>query len=85
MYNGDLDFVCNWIGGERVADSLEWIGQPEFQNVKYKNIGYGLRRELANFAFIKVSNSGHMVPMDQPEHALEMLHWFIEEWKPEPL
>jgi carboxypeptidase C (cathepsin A) len=85
MYNGDLDFVGNWVGGEKSINGLEWVGQSEWQKVGFQNIGYGLKRELANLAFIKFSNAGHMVPMDQPENALKMLNWFIEEWRPEAL
>jgi carboxypeptidase C (cathepsin A) len=85
MYNKDLDFVCNWVGGEKTINGLEWVGQSEWQNIGFQNIGYGLKRELASLAFIKFSNAGHMVPMDQPENALKMVNWFIEEWSPDAL
>jgi serine carboxypeptidase-like clade 4 len=42
-----------------------------------------------SLSFVKVSESGHMVPMDQPRNAVEMLRRFINgeaiaggEWKP---
>ena len=85
MYNWDLDFVCNWVGGEKTIDGIEWVGQSELQKVGFENIGYGLKRELANLAFIKFSNAGHMVPMDQAENALKMVNWFTGKWRPESL
>jgi carboxypeptidase C (cathepsin A) len=30
-----------------------------------------------NFAFLRVFNAGHMVPMDQPAVALELLNKFL--------
>lgn len=74
MYHGDLDFICNWVGGEKAIDGVEWVGQGEWMKTKYVNIGFGLARKYKNLGFIKFSNAGHMVPMDQPESALEMIN-----------
>jgi len=79
MYHGDLDFICNWVGGEKAINGVEWYGQGEWMKTQgqWKNIGYGLMRKWNHLSFIKVSNAGHMVPMDQPENALKMMEDFI--------
>merc|ERR1712048_1135360 len=43
-YHGELDFSCNWVGGEKAVESVEWYGQSEFKKAKYESIGYGLMR-----------------------------------------
>ena len=30
IYNGDMDYICNWEGGARWTDALVWDGQTEF-------------------------------------------------------
>ena len=27
IYNGDKDYICNWMGGLAWTDALEWTGQ----------------------------------------------------------
>jgi len=34
-------------------------------------------REYGNLHFLRVYDAGHMVPMDQPVHALSMLTSFV--------
>jgi carboxypeptidase C (cathepsin A) len=34
-------------------------------------------KEWKNFRFLKVKGAGHMVPMDKPREALEMLDEFV--------
>jgi len=79
LYHGELDFICNWVGGEKAIDGVEWYGQGEWMKTsgKWENIGYGLMRKWNSLSFVKFSNAGHMVPMDQPENALKMMDQFI--------
>ena len=30
IYNGDQDYICNWVGGSYWTDALVWDGQKEF-------------------------------------------------------
>lgn len=76
-YYGDKDFICNWEGGLQWMNSLEWSGQNEFNNANVKNVQYGLKKTFKNFTFVKVFGAGHMVPMDQPKEALDMIVDFI--------
>jgi len=32
VYSGDRDFICNWRGGEKWVDELDWEHQSEFKN-----------------------------------------------------
>lgn len=78
-YNGDRDWVTNYIGGIAWTNSVEWSGQKSFQQAKLLNIDGGLKKSFGNFTFIKVHNAGHMVPMDQPEFAWKMINKFLQE------
>eukprot|EP00347_Sterkiella_histriomuscorum_P019392 403341804 len=83
VYSGDKDFVCNWRGGEAWTKAVEWSGQADFNNAEYKDWTVngqvaGQLKESGNFKFLRVYNAGHMVPMDQPVNALEMLRSFTQ-------
>jgi carboxypeptidase C (cathepsin A) len=30
VYSGDVDFICNWRGGEAWTNALEWAHKDEF-------------------------------------------------------
>lgn len=82
VYSGDKDFVCNWRGGEAWTNAVTWSGQQEFNNAQYKDWlvngqPAGQLKEYKNFQFLRVYNAGHMVPMDQPVNALNMLQTFM--------
>ncbi|CAN1238337.1 Serine carboxypeptidase-like 49 [Linum grandiflorum] len=69
IYAGEYDLICNW---------LEWSGQKEFVSspeISFEVDGSeaGVLKTHGPLAFLKVHNAGHMVPMDQPKAALEML------------
>jgi len=82
IYSGDKDFICNWRGGEAWTTALDWTGKTSFNEATYKDwtvngVPAGQIREFENFKFLRVYDSGHMVPMDQPEVALDMFQAFI--------
>ena len=82
VYSGDKDFVCNWRGGQAWTNAVTWSGQQEFNNAQYKDWlvngqPAGQLKEYKNFQFLRVYNAGHMVPMDQPVNALNMLQTFM--------
>jgi len=84
IYAGDCDFICNWLGNKHWTLKLDWAHSAEFNaaadepfNVNGKEAG---RLRTANgFSFLQVYQAGHMVPMDQPEVAVEMLNLFIND------
>lgn len=82
VYSGDKDFICNWRGGEAWSHNLDWQGAEEFRGKEYSkwNVNEtpsGEFKNVGNLTFLRVYDAGHMVPMDQPEVALEMLHEFL--------
>jgi cathepsin A (carboxypeptidase C) len=78
VYSGDKDWICNWRGGEAWTNAVQWSGQSEFNSASYKDWivngqPAGQLKKVKNFSFLRVYNAGHMVPMDQPVNALNML------------
>ncbi|CAI0410931.1 unnamed protein product [Linum tenue] len=78
IYAGEYDLICNWLGNSRWVHAMEWSGQKEF--VSSPEIAFevdgteaGVLKTHGPLSFLKVHNAGHMVPMDQPKAALEML------------
>eukprot|EP00405_Crypthecodinium_cohnii_P020064 CAMPEP_0206481266 /NCGR_PEP_ID=MMETSP0324_2-20121206/38034_1 /ASSEMBLY_ACC=CAM_ASM_000836 /TAXON_ID=2866 /ORGANISM="Crypthecodinium cohnii, Strain Seligo" /LENGTH=481 /DNA_ID=CAMNT_0053958705 /DNA_START=58 /DNA_END=1503 /DNA_ORIENTATION=+ len=83
IYAGDVDYICNWLGNMKWTQKLEWAHKDDFNaapNKDYKLNGKGdtvaKLRSSNGFSFMQVFNAGHMVPMDQPEVALQMVKDF---------
>jgi carboxypeptidase C (cathepsin A) len=76
LYFGDSDFICNWLGGESVANAL---GIKDYTKAGYVNITtpddivHGQVRQTGHFAFARIYESGHTVPFFSPVVSLEML------------
>jgi len=79
IYAGDIDFVCNYLGNRAWTLNLDWDHKTEFQAAQEKdwNNGGGLSRTANGLTFLQVYDAGHMVPSDQPEHALDMITQFM--------
>ncbi|MBA0634293.1 hypothetical protein Gotri_011068 [Gossypium trilobum] len=78
VYAGEYDLICNWLGNSRWVHAMEWSGQKEFvasPEVPFIVDGAeaGVLKTHGALGFLKVHDAGHMVPMDQPKAALEML------------
>ncbi|EAR93053.2 serine carboxypeptidase family protein (macronuclear) [Tetrahymena thermophila SB210] len=84
IYSGNLDFMCNYIGGEQWTNNLDWQYKSQFQAAQYQPVllngkEVGKIKSFSNFSFYIVYNAGHMVPMDQPEVALSLINNFIHQ------
>ena len=83
IYNGDKDYICNWMGGLAWTDALKWAGQTGYQNAEMQpwttssGREAGMTKRNGNLSFLRVYDAGHMVPMDQPESAEDMLLEFL--------
>lgn len=90
IYAGDADMLMNWAGNDAWTKELEWKGQQGFNDATEHAFwdskaapvvgsveSGGSLRKFDNFAFLRVFNAGHMVPMDQPELSLVMLSRFL--------
>ncbi|QCE07900.1 serine carboxypeptidase-like [Vigna unguiculata] len=78
VYAGEYDLICNWLGNSKWVHAMEWSGQKEFVSslevpFKVDDSEAGLLKTYGPLSFLKVHDAGHMVPMDQPKAALEML------------
>ncbi|KAG0649095.1 Carboxypeptidase Y [Hyphodiscus hymeniophilus] len=75
IYVGTYDWICNFVGNERVFGSLNWRGLPDFryqqENNKQDWAG-GLWWESGLLRYVRVNGAGHMVPWDKPVEALKM-------------
>ncbi|EWM30038.1 serine protease family [Nannochloropsis gaditana] len=78
-YAGDADFICNYLGIEAWSDALVWSGQKAFQATNRSawmtegGIEGGLVRSAEGFTFLRMFDSGHMCPLDQPAVSAEMV------------
>ncbi|XP_072975078.1 serine carboxypeptidase-like isoform X1 [Typha angustifolia] len=78
VYAGEYDLICNWLGNFRWVNSMEWSGHQIFAKAPMLPFTVdrkeaGLLKAYGSLSFLKVHDAGHMVPMDQPKAALEML------------
>jgi len=79
IYAGDLDFICNYMGNRAWTLNLDWDHHEAFKAAEERewNSGAGLARTSNGLTFLQVYDAGHMVPSDQPEHALDMITQFV--------
>jgi cathepsin A (carboxypeptidase C) len=70
IYNGDKDYICNWVGGLAWVSALEWTGKKHFVNAHNKpwqtteGKPGGESKSFGPLTFMRVFDAGHMVPMD---------------------
>eukprot|EP00193_Tetraselmis_chui_P018622 CAMPEP_0177770264 /NCGR_PEP_ID=MMETSP0491_2-20121128/10822_1 /TAXON_ID=63592 /ORGANISM="Tetraselmis chuii, Strain PLY429" /LENGTH=498 /DNA_ID=CAMNT_0019287447 /DNA_START=178 /DNA_END=1674 /DNA_ORIENTATION=+ len=81
IYAGDQDFICNWIGNSRWVDALEWSGASKYNKTAPSRFSIDGEpaweaRTADTLTFMKVYDAGHMVPMDKPKQAMEMINKF---------
>lgn len=75
LYYGDADYVCNWIGGEGVANLINATGYSSagFTNITTSDdIVHGQVKQAGLFSFLRIYESGHEVPFYQPLASLEI-------------
>ncbi len=77
MMYGDRDYACNWIGGEKASLAIPYSRAEEFGDAGYTPLvtPEGIRgqtRQLGNYSFTRVYQSGHEVPAYQPVAAYEI-------------
>ncbi|GAA6023747.1 hypothetical protein JCM10207_000245, partial [Rhodosporidiobolus poonsookiae] len=83
LYHGDQDLMCAGIGVEKMIEDLEWNGATGFNDsvpLDWTVNGEfaGLWQTARNLTYVEVFNSSHMVPMDKPLAAHDMLLRFMQ-------
>lgn len=83
FYAGNMDLSsCNPMGVSRVLQSLKWDGAGEFNNASrcvwnLDGKGVGVTQRGGGLTWLVLLNSGHLVPLSQPGHALEMARLMV--------
>ncbi|GAA6021357.1 hypothetical protein JCM11491_004759 [Sporobolomyces phaffii] len=82
LYAGDRDLMCAGIGIEKTIAELEWDGLKGFNDSEpldwtVDGNPAGRWTVRGNLTYVEVTNSSHMVPMDQPLAAHDMLLRFM--------
>lgn len=79
VYAGDVDYICNYLGNLAWTEALDWDHKDEFNAAGHRdwNNNSGLSKSSNGFTFLQVYDAGHMVPMNKPEAALEMINQFF--------
>lgn len=93
IYAGNADMMCNYMGNERWVEQLDTIFSEEFSTaateqwvtIRSGKVAGTVRSAggggsgAGNVTFVTVYESGHMVPYDQPEAALDMMtRWILD-------
>jgi len=78
IYNGDLDLICNWVGGKMWVEGMNWKGKSAFNAAPFRTWRVGSQpagqvKTAQGLTFVRVYQAGHMVPHDQPSVALKLL------------
>ncbi|RPD57086.1 serine carboxypeptidase [Lentinus tigrinus ALCF2SS1-6] len=82
VYVGDTDWICNWVGNERMTLNLEWTGQKEYQSRSLREWYIdgdvaGKTRSFGPLTFATIRDAGHMAPYDQPVRSLELANRWL--------
>ena len=84
FFNGLEDLICNHVGNEVMLMKLPWKHRDDWiEAARYswtaakESQVSGYVKEFENLSYLKVLHSGHMVPMDVPDVALDMMRIFM--------
>jgi len=86
LYNGQFDWIVNYIGANKWIDSMKWHGSSGFLNDEGKgrkgwkvdNTMAGYVHQFDNLIQLVVLGAGHLSPMNQPRNVLEMVKTFTQ-------
>uniref|UniRef100_A0A8D9E8A7 Carboxypeptidase n=1 Tax=Cacopsylla melanoneura TaxID=428564 RepID=A0A8D9E8A7_9HEMI len=81
FYNGQLDIIVGHPTTVNFLKKLEWTGKQEYSKARrsiwyYKKEIAGYVRKVENLYEVLVRNAGHLVPIDQPEWAFDLITRF---------
>jgi len=78
VYSGEFDYIVNWYGGQNWVHGFDWFGKKSFN--KAPNVTWHVGTDVAGssvsasgLTFVRVKDAGHMVPLNQPKNALQLL------------
>ncbi|KAI0737546.1 serine carboxypeptidase [Daedaleopsis nitida] len=82
VYVGDTDWICNWVGNERMTRDLEWTSQEAYGKQPLRDWHIdgevaGKTRSFGKLTFATIRDAGHMAPYDQPVRSLELANRWL--------
>uniref|UniRef100_A0A7E4ZRA9 Carboxypeptidase n=1 Tax=Panagrellus redivivus TaxID=6233 RepID=A0A7E4ZRA9_PANRE len=93
VYNGDVDTVCNFLGDAKFIDGVakthDFTPAPSRDVWFFRNAvaGFNQRYTSNDTTFLidvlTIKGAGHMVPLDRPGPALQMITNFVHSAKPD--
>ncbi|TNY19757.1 Alpha/Beta hydrolase protein [Rhodotorula diobovata] len=83
LYAGDKDLMCAGVGIEAAIARLEWNGAKGFGDAEVLEWSVGEEEAgrwttARNLTYVEFTNSSHMVPLDKPLAAHDMLLRFMQ-------
>lgn len=77
LYYGDVDIVCNFLGGQWFADGLNRTVLSQYRKWHLNGQVGGFIKQYDGLTYATVRGSGHLVPTDKPEAAFRLFADFI--------
>lgn len=87
IYNGQNDIILNGPACENFLQQLEWTGAAAWRDADRQvwkinptdSRPAGYAKQSGSFSYVIVRDAGHLVPMDQPERAYDMITRFVDQ------
>ena len=82
IYSGMEDYICNYMSSQVWLRKLDWPYNREWRATKEDEwvldgqVG-GYYTKYRNLGHLKIKGAGHLVPMNQPSRALNMIMRFV--------
>ncbi|RZF41060.1 hypothetical protein LSTR_LSTR002692 [Laodelphax striatellus] len=82
FYNGQFDIIVAYPLTDNFLRNLRWSGATQFKSAERRPLLFGkdiagYYKNVKNLYQVMVRNAGHMVPMDEPFNALELITRFV--------
>lgn len=83
VYSGVEDYMCNYVGSRAWTVSTNWTSQEHFRDATFRDwmvggVRAGRVKAYGGLTYLSVYEAGHLMPRDQPVHALDMVTRFIQ-------
>ena len=82
IYEGQLDFLCNYMGVEALLNDLQWKYIGEFQTAQWEEVYVqgkltGHAKRVRNLTYFRVLTSGHLVLLDDPQFSSYLINYLL--------
>ncbi|TBU28169.1 serine carboxypeptidase [Dichomitus squalens] len=82
IYVGQTDFICHWMGNEKMTLELEWTENEAFRRDPLRawtvnGSVAGVTRTGGGLTFATIDGAGHFAPYDKPIESLELVNRWL--------